>query len=45
MQLRSLWLTDFRNYTQAELSLAPGLTAVVGAKVADAVLRYFATGA
>ena len=31
MQLRSLWLTDFRNYTQAELSLAPGLTAVVGA--------------
>ena len=31
MQLRSLWLTDFRNYTHAELHLAPGLTAVVGA--------------
>lgn len=31
MRLRSLWLTDFRNYAQAELTLAPGLTAVVGA--------------
>jgi DNA replication and repair protein RecF len=31
LQLRSLWLTDFRNYTHAELHLAPGLTAVVGA--------------
>jgi len=31
VQLRSLWLTDFRNYAQAELELAPGLTAVVGA--------------
>jgi DNA replication and repair protein RecF len=31
VQLRSLWLTDFRNYTEAELSLASGLTAVVGA--------------
>jgi DNA replication and repair protein RecF len=26
-----LWLTDFRNYGQAELTLAPGLTAIVGA--------------
>jgi DNA replication and repair protein RecF len=31
VQLRSLWLTDFRNYAQAELELARGLTAVVGA--------------
>jgi DNA replication and repair protein RecF len=31
VQLRSLWLTDFRNYTNAELDLAPGLTAIVGA--------------
>ena len=30
MQLRSLWLTDFRNYAHAELHLAPGLTAIVG---------------
>ncbi len=30
MQLRSLWLTDFRNYAHAELHLVPGLTAVVG---------------
>jgi DNA replication and repair protein RecF len=28
--LRSLWLTDFRNYASAELEFAPGLTAVVG---------------
>jgi DNA replication and repair protein RecF len=31
VQLRSLWLTDFRNYAHAELDLAPGLTAVIGA--------------
>ena len=30
MRLRSLWLTDFRNYAKAELDLAPGLTAVIG---------------
>lgn len=30
MQLRQLWLTDFRGYEQAELEFAPGLTAVVG---------------
>jgi DNA replication and repair protein RecF len=29
--VRTLWLTDFRNYTAAQLDLAPGLTAVVGA--------------
>jgi DNA replication and repair protein RecF len=29
--LRSLWLTDFRNYARAELTFAPGLTAIVGA--------------
>jgi DNA replication and repair protein RecF len=28
--VRSLWLSDFRSYTTAELHLAPGLTAVVG---------------
>jgi DNA replication and repair protein RecF len=28
--VRTLWLTDFRNYTAAQLDLAPGLTAVVG---------------
>ncbi|HKE76025.1 MAG TPA: DNA replication/repair protein RecF [Acidimicrobiales bacterium] len=31
MLVRTLWLTDFRNYTAAQLDLAPGLTAVVGA--------------
>ena len=30
MRLRSLWLTDFRNYASAELEFAPGLTAVIG---------------
>ncbi len=30
MQLRRLWLTDFRSYEAAEITLAPGLTAVVG---------------
>jgi DNA replication and repair protein RecF len=30
VQVRTLWLTDFRNYTAAQLDLAPGLTAVVG---------------
>lgn len=31
MRVARLWLTDFRNYTTAELEPAPGLTAVVGA--------------
>ena len=31
MQLQRIWLTDFRSYAAAELELAPGLTAVVGA--------------
>ncbi|HEX6419671.1 MAG TPA: DNA replication/repair protein RecF [Acidimicrobiales bacterium] len=31
MQVRTLWLTDFRNYTSAQLDLVPGLTALVGA--------------
>jgi DNA replication and repair protein RecF len=31
MRLDKLWLTDFRSYASAELSLAPGLTAVLGA--------------
>jgi DNA replication and repair protein RecF len=31
VQVRTLWLTDFRNYRSAQLDLAPGLTAVVGA--------------
>lgn len=31
MQVRTLWLTDFRNYTATRLDLAPGLTALVGA--------------
>jgi DNA replication and repair protein RecF len=31
VELRQLWLTDFRNYRSAEVGLAPGLTAVVGA--------------
>lgn len=30
MQVRSFWLSDFRNYPEAELELAPGFTAVVG---------------
>ena len=30
MQLRRLWLTDFRSYEAADVALAPGLTAVVG---------------
>jgi len=28
--VRSLWLTDFRSYASAELTLAPGFTALVG---------------
>lgn len=31
MRLRRLWLTDFRNYAAADVELAPGLTAVLGA--------------
>ncbi|MBK5221418.1 MAG: DNA replication/repair protein RecF [Acidimicrobiia bacterium] len=31
MRVDRLWLTDFRSYASAELQLAPGLTAVVGA--------------
>ncbi len=31
MQLDRVWLTDFRSYASAEIALAPGLTAVVGA--------------
>lgn len=31
MQLDRAWLTDFRSYERAEVVLAPGLTAVVGA--------------
>lgn len=31
MQVRTLWLSDFRSYTSAQLDLAPGLTALVGA--------------
>jgi DNA replication and repair protein RecF len=30
VRVRRLWLTDFRNFVQAELELPPGLTAVVG---------------
>jgi DNA replication and repair protein RecF len=30
VQVRSLWLTDFRSYASAELTLAPGFTALVG---------------
>ena len=30
MELRSVWLEDFRSYERAEVGLAPGLTAVVG---------------
>ncbi len=31
MELRRLWLTDFRNYTEADVSFAPGVTALLGA--------------
>jgi DNA replication and repair protein RecF len=31
VQLDRVWLTDFRSYASAEVTLAPGLTAVVGA--------------
>ncbi|QGG93623.1 DNA replication/repair protein RecF [Actinomarinicola tropica] len=31
MRVDRLWLTDFRSYESAELQLAPGLTAIVGA--------------
>jgi DNA replication and repair protein RecF len=31
VQVRTLWLTDFRSYTEARMDLAPGLTALVGA--------------
>lgn len=31
MQLDRVWLEDFRSYTAAEVTLAPGLTAIVGA--------------
>jgi DNA replication and repair protein RecF len=31
VQVRTLWLTDFRSYDSARLDLAPGLTALVGA--------------
>jgi len=31
VQVRTLWLTDFRSYTSTRLELAPGLTALVGA--------------
>jgi DNA replication and repair protein RecF len=31
VQVRTLWLTDFRSYTSTRLDLAPGLTALVGA--------------
>lgn len=31
MRVRRLWLTDFRSYASAELTFAPGLTAIVGA--------------
>jgi DNA replication and repair protein RecF len=31
VQVRTLWLTDFRSYRSAQLDLAPGLTALVGA--------------
>ena len=31
MQVNRLWLSDFRNYTSAELAPSPGLTAVIGA--------------
>ncbi|MBU6330049.1 MAG: DNA replication and repair protein RecF [Acidobacteria bacterium] len=31
MHLQRLWLSDFRSYTTAELTFAPGLTALLGA--------------
>jgi DNA replication and repair protein RecF len=31
VQVRTLWLTDFRSYASAQLDLGPGLTALVGA--------------
>jgi DNA replication and repair protein RecF len=31
VQVRTLWLTDFRSYASAQLDLSPGLTALVGA--------------
>jgi DNA replication and repair protein RecF len=31
VQVRTLWLTDFRSYTEVRMDLAPGLTALVGA--------------
>jgi DNA replication and repair protein RecF len=31
VQVRTLWLTDFRSYSSAQLDLAPGLTVLVGA--------------
>jgi DNA replication and repair protein RecF len=31
VQVRTLWLTDFRSYTSTQLDLGPGLTALVGA--------------
>lgn len=31
LHLRRLWLTDFRSYTGAELTLPPGTTAILGA--------------
>jgi DNA replication and repair protein RecF len=30
VHVRTLWLTDFRNYASAEVGLAPGLTALLG---------------
>jgi DNA replication and repair protein RecF len=30
VELRDLWLTDFRSYAQAEVHVSPGLTAIVG---------------
>lgn len=30
MRVAQLWLTDFRSYSEAELSFAPGLTAIIG---------------
>jgi DNA replication and repair protein RecF len=31
VHVRTLWLSDFRSYTSAEVDLSPGLTALVGA--------------
>jgi DNA replication and repair protein RecF len=31
VQVRTLWLTDYRSYASAQIDLAPGLTALVGA--------------